>query len=58
MEIDLSFWRFVIIVHLAKSGLWGKDEDTYLFHIGTFKSEGNTALKVIVLPVCLMVGFV
>ena len=57
MKLDLSFWRFVIILSFAKSWLWAKDEDTYLFHIGTFSFDNNTALKVIILPVSLMVGF-
>lgn len=57
MKIDLSFWRFVIILSFARSWLWGKGEDTYLFHIGTFSRENNTALKIIILPASLMVGF-
>lgn len=56
MKIDLSFWRFVIILSFAKSLLWSKDEDTYLFHIGTISRDGNTALKIILLPISLMIG--
>ena len=56
MKIDLSFWRFVIILSFAKSWLWGKDEDTYLLHIGTISRDEDTALKIIVLPISLMIG--
>lgn len=57
MSIDLSFWRFVIILSFAKSLLWGKGEDTYLFHVGTFNKGKNTAIKIIILPISLMIGF-
>jgi len=58
MKIDLSFWRFVIVIGVAKSFLWCKGEDTYLFHIGTFSRNNDTALKIIVLSVSFMIGFV
>lgn len=58
MKIDLSFWRFVIIISLAKSWLWGKKDETHLFHIGTFTDGNNTALRVIVLPVSICIGFI
>lgn len=58
MKFDLSFWRFVIILHFAKSWLWGSGRETYLFHVGTFTDGKQTALKVVVLPVCLLIGFV
>jgi len=58
MKLDLSFLRFVIIVQLAKSWLWGKGDETYLFHIGTFSDGDNTALKVVVLPVSICFGFI
>ena len=48
MKFDLSFWMFVIIIRFAKSLLWGKGDDTYLFHVGAFSNGDNTALKVIV----------
>ena len=57
MKIDLSFWRFVIIISFAKSLLWGKGEDTYLLHIGTFTNGKNTAVKIVILPLSIMVGF-
>ncbi len=57
MKIDLSFWRFVIILSFAKSLLWGKGKDTYLLHVGTFTNGKNTALKIVILPLCIMIGF-
>lgn len=56
MKVDLSFWKFVIILSFAKSGLWGKDDDTYFFHIGTFTNGRSTAIKIIILPISLMMG--
>jgi hypothetical protein len=56
--IDLSFWRFVIQLNFAKSLLWGKGEDTYLFHIGTFSRGSDTAIKIVILPISIMIGFV
>tara|TARA_B110000902_G_C14179747_1_gene540083 strand:- start:434 stop:625 length:192 start_codon:yes stop_codon:yes gene_type:complete len=58
MKVDLSFWRFVVIVAFATSLLWGKDEDTYWFHIGTFTDGENTAVKVLLLPFSLCLGFI
>lgn len=58
MKFDLSFWRFVIIFSISRSFLWAKDEDTYYFHIGAFSKEEKTALKIIILPFSLMIGFV
>lgn len=57
MTIDLSFWRFVIILRISKSLLWGKREDVFWFHIGTFSNDGNTALRIIILPFCLVAGY-
>lgn len=57
MKIDLSFWRVVIILSIAKSGLWQKADDVYWFHIGTFNRDENTAMKIIILPISLMIGF-
>lgn len=58
MKWDLSFWRFVIIFSIAKTGLWEKNNDAFLFHVGTFSNENNTALRVIVFPFSLMAGFI
>ena len=57
MKIDLSFWRFVIVLNFAKSLLWSKGDDTYLFHIGTFKSGEDTAVNIVILPMSLMMGY-
>lgn len=57
MKIDLSFWRFVIVLQISKDLTWGKYEDTYLFHVGTFTDGENTALKVVLLPFLFMFGF-
>lgn len=56
--INLSFWRFVIHLNFAKSLLWTKNGDTYIFHIGLFSNGVDTGLKVILLPINLKVGFV
>lgn len=56
MKLDLSFWRFVIIISFAKSLLWGKGDDTYFFHFGTFSDGENTALKLVILPLSIMVA--
>ncbi len=57
MNIDLSFWRFVIIINLAKSLLWGKGGDTHFVLIGTFSNGINTGFRVIILPVRVSFGF-
>jgi len=57
MKLDLSFWRFVIIVQFAKSLLWSKGEDTYYLHVGSFTSGKNTAVQIVILPISLMVGY-
>ena len=57
MKLDLSFWRFVIIFRFAKSLLWSKGEDTYYLHIGSFTDGKNTAVKIVILPISLMVGY-
>ncbi len=56
MKIDLSFWRFVIIIAFAKSWLWGKGNDVYFFHIGTFTDGKSTAMKIIALPISICFG--
>lgn len=56
--IDMSFWRFVIILNFAKSLVWCKDDDVFLFHIGTFANGKDTAIKIIILPMLLCIGFV
>lgn len=58
MKIDLSFWRFVIILQIAKSGIWYKGEDTYILHVGTFTNGVDTGVKIIFLPFSLMIGVV
>ena len=58
MKFDLSFWRFVIILNISTSFLWAKGEDTYLFHLGIFKNGEDTAIKIIILPLSIMIGFV
>ena len=55
MKVDLSFWRFVIILSFAKSLTWGKNDETYFLHIGLFNDDKNTAFKFIFLPISLMV---
>ena len=57
MRLDLSFWRLVIILHFAKSLLWSKGEDTYYFHVGSFTNGKNTAVKIVILPITLMIGY-
>ena len=57
MELDLSFWRFVIILRFAKSLLWSKGDDTYYMHIGSFTDGKNTAIKIVILPISLMFGY-
>lgn len=63
MKFDLSFWRFVIYLSFSKTWLWGRNiytvhEEVYWFHIGTVSKDNQTALKIIILPVMLMIGFV
>jgi len=57
MKIDLSFWRLVIILSFAKSLLWGKGDETYLLHFGTFTDGKNKAIKIVILPISIMVAF-
>lgn len=57
MELNLSFWRVVIILRFAKSLLWGKGIDTYYLHIGSFTNGKDTAVRIIVLPFSLMIGY-
>ena len=57
MFFDIDIWRFVITLGFAKSGTWKKDDDLYLFHVGTIKGDDCTAIKVIFIPFILMVGF-
>ncbi len=57
MKVDLSFWRFVIHLDFAKTGLWSKNDDVYFLHIGTFTNGIDTGLSIIVLPVSLKIGF-
>ena len=58
MQLDLSFWRLLIILHFAKSLLWSKGEDTYFLHVGSFTNGKNTAVKIVILPISLMIGYV
>ena len=57
MKLDLSFWRFVIQLNFAKSLLWSKGEDTYYLHVGSFTNGKNTAIKIVILPILLMIGY-
>ena len=57
MFFDIRLWRFIIVVGFAKSVSWKKNGDAYLFHIGTVKSESETAIKIIFLPFLLLIGF-
>ena len=57
MRVDMSFWRFVIIISFAKTFLWQKGDDVYYFHVGTFSRGDDVAVKIIILPFSLMVGF-
>jgi hypothetical protein len=57
-RLDLSFWRFLIVIQISKSFTWGKYDDTYLLHVGTFTDGKNTAVKVVVLPVLIMAGWI
>lgn len=58
MLINLSFWRFILHLQMAKSGLWGHGHDIHFFHIGSFTNGSDRGLKVIILPISLMVGIV
>jgi hypothetical protein len=58
MKLDLSFFRFVIIFSIAKTGLWKKNNDVFILHIGTFSNETDTAVRVILFPFSLMLGFI
>lgn len=57
MKIDLSFWRVVFFIHLAKSLLWHTDGNLFFFHLGTITDGKNTALNLIILPLSIKVGF-
>lgn len=57
MNKTFNIGRLVFNLGIAKSGLWCNDKDTHWFHIGTFTDGKQTALKVIVLPFSLMVGW-
>lgn len=56
IELDLSFWRVVIIITFAKTWLWAKHNNLYLFHIGTFTDGVNTALSIVILPLSIKIG--
>lgn len=58
LKLDLSFWRFVIVLQVAKTGLWKKESDVFLVHIGTFSNERDTAFRAVLFPLSLMVGFI
>ena len=58
MKFDFVLWRLYFCFAIAKTGLWAKADDLYLFHVGTFTNGKNTALKVIILPFSLMVGVI
>lgn len=58
ISLDLSFWRFVIIFYVARTGLWKKDGDVFFFNISTFSRGPLTALRIIFLPFSLAIGYV
>lgn len=51
-------WRFVIGVGISKSFLWGKGNDTYFFHIGSFSDGDKTAIKFVFLFLTINIGFI
>ena len=57
MNINLSFWRFVIHLDITKSGLWTKGNNTFWFHMGTFTNGKDNALSLIILPLSFKIGF-
>ena len=57
MFFDIDIWRFIITFGLAKSGTWKKDDDLYLFHIGSIGGNDGVGIKVIFLPFLIMVAF-
>jgi len=57
MFFDIDIWRFIITFGFAKSLTWKRDDDLYLFHIGTISEGDEVAIKIIFLPFLLMVGF-
>lgn len=58
MKVDLSFWRFVIIIFLSKSLTWGKEGETYLIHVATISNGKDKALSIILLPILIHIGFI
>ncbi|WP_269519499.1 hypothetical protein [Alteromonas sp. BMJM2] len=58
MKVDLSFWRFVIFFNIAKTGLWRKGSDVFILHLGSFSNESNTAIRIVVFPFSLIIGFI
>jgi len=56
VKVDFSFWRFVVLLNVSKSWTWGKGQDTWLFHIGTFTDGKVTALRIVLFPFNLSVG--
>ena len=61
MTLDLSFWRFAIVITIAKSLLWARNGDIWLFHIGQFSKEfplgRQSAWQIIILMFSLKIGF-
>jgi len=58
MKFDLSFWRFVIFISIAKSGMWKKGDTSYWLHIGTFTNGKSTAFQFILLPISIKIGLI
>lgn len=57
MVFDLSFWRIVLFVSIARSGTWGKNGDTWLVHVGTFSRDGDTAVQIVLVFLSVQIGF-
>lgn len=58
MTLDLSFWRVVLLVSIAKSGTWGKRNETWLLHVGTFSDGANTAVSIVIWFLSIQLGVI
>lgn len=58
MKFNLSFWRFVIILKIAKTGTWAVNDNISLVHIGTITNGRNTAIRLIFIPILLDIGWI
>jgi hypothetical protein len=57
MSIKFNLFRLLITMGIAKSLLWGKDDDTYYLHIGSFTDGRRVAYKIVIGPFLFMVGY-